>query len=117
MPDYSLSRLGVTGVALGALLLVGTGCPSTRSTFAGGHHQVAVAPAIRVPDRPALARCSATAGQAVVAPRQELAWSVETADRLPHRVSHGQAVVGPDGSLVVGPYGTVLVAGLTVDQA
>jgi polysaccharide export outer membrane protein len=35
----------------------------------------------------------------------------------PKAVMSGQAVVGPDGTLALGPYGCVRVAGLTLDQA
>jgi protein involved in polysaccharide export with SLBB domain len=47
----------------------------------------------------------------------ELRWSVESATARSSRWMSGRAVVGPDGTIELGPYGTVQVAGLTVRQA
>jgi hypothetical protein len=47
----------------------------------------------------------------------EVQWRVQTAEDQPGQVTSGQALVGPDGTVVVGPYGTCKVAGLSLDQA
>jgi polysaccharide export outer membrane protein len=53
----------------------------------------------------------------VIEPRTELRWSVES-DRLqPSHFMAGKNLVGPDGSVEIGPYGSVSVAGLTCEQA
>ena len=44
-------------------------------------------------------------------------WDAQPARTEPGQVKRGTAVVGPDGGLVVGPYGSCKVAGLTIDQA
>jgi protein involved in polysaccharide export with SLBB domain len=52
----------------------------------------------------------------VPAPRSLLAWSVESPDLLPAGRMQGESVVGPDGRIELGPYGTVHVAGLPMSQ-
>jgi hypothetical protein len=47
----------------------------------------------------------------------ELRWSIESTSARPAKAMTGRAVVGPDGTIELGPYGTVHVAGLTVRQA
>src|SRR5262249_45705401 len=54
---------------------------------------------------------------ALVQPQMELAWEVQTAYEQPGQVRSGRGVVGPDGELVLGPYGTCRVAGLTLEDA
>jgi polysaccharide export outer membrane protein len=48
-------------------------------------------------------------------PRTELRWTVEGAG--PGSPLSGTAVVGPDGTVALGPYGAFHVVGLTVEQA
>jgi polysaccharide export outer membrane protein len=51
----------------------------------------------------------------VLQPRTQLQWSIRSAET--GKSMAGGAVVGPDGTIVLGPYGAFQVAGLTVDQA
>lgn len=52
-----------------------------------------------------------------VASGQEVVWTVENPPADPRFVRSGRSLVGPDGTMVVGPYGTCAVAGLTPTQA
>jgi hypothetical protein len=47
----------------------------------------------------------------------ELHWSIQSNQAPADCSMAGHAVVGPDGTIELGPYGTVNVAGLTVRQA
>ena len=47
----------------------------------------------------------------------EVQWSVQSASAPANQSMAGKAVVGPDGTLELGPYGSVHVAGLTDRQA
>jgi protein involved in polysaccharide export with SLBB domain len=53
---------------------------------------------------------------ATLTPRTILAWSIDSGPEHAH-VMAGKEIIGPDGSLVLGPYGSVHVAGLTPHQA
>jgi polysaccharide export outer membrane protein len=53
----------------------------------------------------------------VLGPRSVVSWSVAGDRGQPARQLSGNDMVGPDGSLPLGPYGSVQVAGLNVDQA
>ncbi|MCI0376169.1 MAG: polysaccharide biosynthesis/export family protein [Gemmataceae bacterium] len=50
-------------------------------------------------------------------PGTELQWSLQTTDDKPGVVKTGQATVGPDGSVVFGPYGTLQLGGMDLAQA
>jgi len=50
-------------------------------------------------------------------PRTAVLWSIESASDQPGQVMTGKSYVGPDGTLELGPYGTVQVTGLSLDQA
>jgi polysaccharide export outer membrane protein len=54
---------------------------------------------------------------ATLAPRTSVLWSVQAADGQPAAQMRGEAIVGPDGTIELGPYGSVAVAGLSVAQA
>jgi polysaccharide export outer membrane protein len=54
---------------------------------------------------------------ATLAPRTNVIWSVQAADGQPATQMRGEAIVGPDGTIELGPYGSVIVAGLSVAQA
>lgn len=47
----------------------------------------------------------------------EMQWSVQSASAPANRSMTGKALVGPDGTVELGPYGSVRVAGLTEQQA
>jgi hypothetical protein len=44
-------------------------------------------------------------------------WDAQPSRTEPGQVRNGTALVGPDGNIVIGPYGACKVAGLSVDQA
>jgi polysaccharide export outer membrane protein len=54
---------------------------------------------------------------AQVRPGMELAWEIQTLKDEPGLVRSGRAVVGPDGTLILGPYGACLLTGQTLAQA
>src|SRR5262249_3143325 len=56
-------------------------------------------------------------GGAILAPRTTVHWSIQSAAAPPMNRMNGQSIVGPDGRILVGPYGAVQVQGLTVAQA
>lgn len=47
----------------------------------------------------------------------EINWTLKTAREVPGQVMAGKSMVGPDGAIEMGPYGTCKVAGLTINQA
>jgi polysaccharide export outer membrane protein len=53
----------------------------------------------------------------VVVQGAELSWEMQSSQERPDLVRSGRGVVGPDGTLVLGPYGTCKVAGLSLEQA
>jgi hypothetical protein len=53
----------------------------------------------------------------VLATGMELQWRVRTAQEQPGQVRSGSGMIGPDGTVEVGPYGTCKVSGMTLDQA
>jgi hypothetical protein len=54
---------------------------------------------------------------ATLAPKMELAWYIYSGQQSNSPVMAGQSQVGPDGTLLIGPYGQYQVGGLTVAQA
>lgn len=53
----------------------------------------------------------------LIQPKHELFWIVEGGEMPPNASMSGKAVVGPDGTIVLGPYGTFAVANMSVEQA
>src|SRR5262245_21434947 len=53
----------------------------------------------------------------ILAPRTSVVWSVRSADAQPVAKMRGEDTVGPNGSIELGPYGSVNVAGLSIAQA
>jgi polysaccharide export outer membrane protein len=53
----------------------------------------------------------------VLSPGMELAWNIKTVHETPNVMHAGRSVVGPDGALEMGPYGSCRVSGMTVSQA
>jgi polysaccharide export outer membrane protein len=104
-----------------SLCMFSTGCglfTSSRSSTSNRPAQVAN----QVPHEPAREHAkSATARAAftplVIEPRQELFWTLEATQMPPNSSMNGKALVGPDGTIVLGPYGTFQVANMTVEQA
>jgi hypothetical protein len=54
---------------------------------------------------------------AVLTPRTTVAWSMTAGVGEHPQTMNGKDVIGADGKLPLGPYGSVAVAGLTTDQA
>jgi polysaccharide biosynthesis/export protein len=81
------------------------GCQTVHWPGATAAREVAAAPAVPPLTAPPLA------------PRTVVAWSIESYYHQPTRVLAGQDTVGPDGTLRLGPYGTVQVSGLTPAEA
>lgn len=55
--------------------------------------------------------------QPALSSHDTLHWSIELAVVPPGTVLSGEGTIGPDGSLELGPYGQVVVAGQTLDKA
>jgi polysaccharide biosynthesis/export protein len=91
------------GVLLG--LCGAAGCDTLPLTGAISGHGYGVAPPLAEAPPPPLA------------PRSVVAWSIEGNRSQPGRVMSGQDAIGPDGRLVLGPYGSVAVNGLSLVQA
>src|SRR5262249_34661508 len=53
----------------------------------------------------------------VLTPRTVLDWAIDSGPAQSQRILSGRSQVGPDGTLILGPYGSVRVAGLTLAQA
>jgi hypothetical protein len=64
-----------------------------------------------------LARQPTPQTQTVLDPGMEVRWQVRTAKDEPGQVNVGLGIIGPDGTMVIGPYGACRVAGLNVNQA
>src|SRR6266545_6473079 len=96
------------GIVLGVSAAVG-GCQTLPPTAA-----VAPAPTVRMagpdPARPDPATV-------VLGPQTLVQWSAESTKDPTTAPVQGKAVVGPDGKVDLGPYGSVAVGGLTAQQA
>lgn len=91
---------------LAGLCAVAAGCQTTSTVGSASSRQ-----------ETAVVMAKAPAGQVLLDPGMEVQWEVHTAQIKPGQVKGGQGVIGPDGSMAVGPYGACKVAGLTVNQA
>jgi polysaccharide export outer membrane protein len=58
-----------------------------------------------------------TANNVVLAPGMEIEWHIKAAQEGPGLVRMDKSTIGPDGVLVLGPYGSCKVGGLTLAQA
>ena len=108
----------ITTIAVCAL---GAGCASSSASRDGPG---ATAPLFHTSLRsPAVSQTTdATASRSPIQPvvwreGMELQWSVQSPSAPSNRNMGGKAIVGPDGSIELGPYGSVHVAGLTDGQA
>ncbi|MCC6420732.1 MAG: polysaccharide biosynthesis/export family protein [Gemmataceae bacterium] len=113
----SRRRLSAGVAVILGLWTAGSGCNNfpVASLASEGRAPVVRAAAdapVPVASTGAFVRVSTPTGLQV---RSQLRWTVETAE--PIGSMSGQAVVGPDGTVVLGPYGIFQVAGLTVEQA
>jgi len=55
--------------------------------------------------------------EVLLSPGMEVQWQVQAPQNQPGQVNGGKGMVGPDGTMDVGPYGSCQVAGLTLNQA
>src|SRR5262249_15819574 len=91
--------------------LASAGCRSSHGTCPS-----CAAPAYTAfPSGPAPAAAPATAP--VLGPSSVVAWSIGSGKVKSNQAMSSTKTVAADGSLDLGPYGSVKVAGLTVDQA
>ncbi len=63
------------------------------------------------------AKTAAKAPAVVIAPGMEIEWHIKTAHDKPNAIHSDRSVVGPDGTIVLGPYGSCKVGGMTPAQA
>jgi hypothetical protein len=75
------------------------------------------APAMTTSDGQMLTRTSYRPPEVIVREGMELQWAVQSPSAPANRSMGGKVVVGPDGAIELGPYGSVQVAGLTAPQA
>jgi hypothetical protein len=75
------------------------------------------APVASANDGQTLTRTSYRPAEVIVREGMELQWAVQSPSAPANRSMGGKAVVGPDGSIELGPYGSVHVAGLSLRQA
>jgi polysaccharide export outer membrane protein len=117
------ARASAGFAAVLAVCAAGVGCntfPHAAALAADGQTGPTAAPAQARGAAPggdnapggAFRQVAATVGE--LQPRSEVYWSIEVS---PGNAMGRTALVGPDGTLELGPYGAVPVAGLTVEQA
>ncbi len=107
MPDRRRSPLRAPVSGLLGLCLVAAGCQETPLNRV--FYRPEAYPAIP------MAQLGSARALPVIAPHTVVQWSVESAET--QRGVKGKSVVGPDGNMSLGPYGSVPVAGLTMNQA
>src|SRR6266852_7651392 len=105
------------GIVFGIVVLLGAavggfGCQSS-------HTAVTRTSDAAVPSYTAYTSGKVQLGPAValLAPRTTVAWSMTAGVGEHPQTMNGKDVIGTDGKLPLGPYGSVAVAGLTADQA
>jgi hypothetical protein len=110
--------LCVSNAALLAFCTLGSGCASStgprdvvRGESAAAHTSQRSPAVAHWWDKPG------SGSDPVLRAGTEVQWSVQSATAQPNRLMAGRAVVGPDGTIELGPYGSVKVAGLTYRQA
>ena len=97
---------------VGALFLLVTGCQS-NPTIASLFARRQPAPAIEnAPTEPLQNESSFVLEGGMV-----VYWDAQPARIEPGQVRSGTAAIGPDGNLVLGPYGTCKIAGISIDRA
>jgi polysaccharide export outer membrane protein len=111
-------RLGTAFILLAGLAATAGGCstfPHAAAASGGGRAGPQTAQAADRAPTATGAFTRVAAGPGVLQPRSEFEWTVEVG--TPPRTQSGPGVVGPDGTVLLGPYGAVKVAGLTLEQA
>lgn len=118
MPRWN--RFLLYQIAMPGLCFILTGCQSLAGWWNGtpSHPAPHLAPPMfGLRARQTVADGTQLAHQrGVLGPRAEVSWVLE-APGQPAPLMTGQSVVGPDGTIVLGPYGTFPVAGMTLAQA
>lgn len=115
-PRFSPSRSALLLTTLGFGLLC-AGCVTTSNPWA--HIPGKDGPLPGSDPKPAVfpTGASVSAGPVALACGQEVAWVLENAPADPKVIRQGRSQIGPDGTMVVGPYGTAKVVGLAPAQA
>jgi len=110
----------ITLAVFAALSVISSGCQSTTSG-GGGIREFVAGIFARKPTDMAMTTPAAqpmpAQAKVYLNPGTEVQWQVRTAQDQPGQVSSGRGMIGPDGTVVVGPYGACKLAGLTLDQA
>lgn len=107
-----------------SLLLAGlavAGCHSTTAGKAISRAEPAPTVSKKTAAAPAMGSSktakSSSPAALVLAQGMEVSWSLQGKADKPGTVRAGRVPIGPDGAVVLGPYGSCKVAGLTVEQA
>jgi len=113
-----MPRTGRDGIVFGIVVLLGAalgglGCQSSHKAVTRANGDGAL------PSYTAYTSGKVQLGPAVavLAPRTTVAWSLTCGENDHPQTMNGKDVIGTDGKLPLGPYGSVAVAGLTADQA
>jgi hypothetical protein len=96
----------VCGTFLAGLCVLNAGCQSPQRVGRSQPSEATPAFFARAPQ-----------SQVLLDAGMEVSWQAQTAQDQPGQVKAGTGMVGPDGTMVIGPYGTCKVAGLNIDQA
>lgn len=108
-----------------ALVLLATGCQTFGGNATFARRDAVPGPVVAASSaRPVLlapngtpARYEAPAAKMVLTPGTEVAWTVRNKQDQPGVITSGKSMIGPDGTIVVGPYGVCQVGGMTLTQA
>jgi polysaccharide biosynthesis/export protein len=112
MPRTRRDRILTVLTVLLGVAISGFGCQSSRSTLAkssptGAPSHTAYASGVVQPN--------ATAG--VLSQRSRVAWSITSGQKEPRQTLKGEDTIAADGTLALGPFGAVPIAGQNVEQA
>jgi hypothetical protein len=77
--------------------------PLTPPAFPPPSHQAKYAPGPQVPG--------------LLAPHAEVSWSIASQQGKPIPVMSGKSTIGPDGTVILGPYGQYQIGGMSLTQA
>ena len=99
-----------------AVLMAGSGCQST-TWFPPPFAREATRPPAQQSSGHTKTSSAEPPTNSVVTTGMELQWSIQTPVEQPGLMRSGRSTVGPDGAMVIGPYGNCKVAGMTLEQA
>jgi polysaccharide export outer membrane protein len=112
MPRTGRGRIVTSLTVLLGVAVSGFGCQSSRSTLAksspsGTPAYTAYTSGIVQPGPAA----------GVLSQRSRVAWSITSGENQPRQTLKGEDTIAADGTLALGPFGSVAIAGQSVDQA